>query len=197
MEVPVAEVIESSTRAFTAEVYRNVQAPAFGTWVQVPHAGGIVLYGLVSHIEIGSVEPNRRAVAFGKSEEELRRELPQVMELLRTTFRAQIVAYRTGEGHVRQTLPPQPAGVHSFVYACSPEDVCALGAPYDYLRTLLRNPDPAVPVDDLLVAALGQIYTAHHGGPEGRQALVDAGRVLSRLLNDDHERLESILRRAL
>ncbi len=197
MSNPVAEVIESSTRAFTAEVYREAEPPAFGAWVRVPHPSGIVLFGLVSHVEISSFEPNRRAVAFGLAEEELRRERPQVLELLRTTFRAQVVAYRDAAGRVRQTLPPQPAGVHGFVYPCASDDVCALGAPYDYLRTLLRNPDPAVPVDDLLVAALGQIYAAHRGGPDGRQALIDAGRALSRLLNDDHERLQSVLRRAV
>ena len=91
----------------------------------------------------------------------------------------------------------QPAGLHGFVYPCAADEICALGAPYDYLRTLLRNPDPAVPVDDLLVAALGQIYTAHDGGPDGQAALIEAGRALSRLLNDDHERLQSILRRAV
>jgi hypothetical protein len=195
--MPVAEVIESSTRAFLAEVYRDAAPPPFGTWVRVLHANGTVLYGLVSQVEIGSFEPNRRAVAFGRTEDELRREMPQVLELLRTTFHAQVLAYRDAAGRVRQTLPPQPAGIHCFVEPCAADDVCALGAPYDYLRTLLRSPDPAVPVDDLLVAALGQVYTAHHGGLDGQQAVIAAGRALSRLLNDDHERLQSILRRAL
>lgn len=197
MEKRIAEVIDSNTRSFLAEVYRDEEPPAFGSWVRVPNTDGLVLYGLVSHVEIGSYEPNRRAVAFGRTEDELRRELPQVMELLRTTFRAQVVAYRSTDGILRQTLPPQPAGIHRFVEACTNDDVCALGAPYDYLRTLVRNPDPAVPVDELLVATLGGIYEAHHGGPDGQRALIAAGRVLSRLLDDDHERLESILRRAL
>lgn len=196
MSTPIAETIESSTRALTAEVYREAEAPAFGSWVQVRHANGLLLYGLVSHVEIGSYEPNRRAVAFGRTEEELRREMPQVMELLRTTFRAQVLAYRDADGTVRQTLPPHPAPLHSFITACAPDHIRALGAPYDFLRTLLRNPDPAVPVDELVVAVLGQVYRAHDGGPEGQRAVVDAGRALGRLLNDDHERLQSILRRA-
>lgn len=191
-----AEVITSSTRAFEAEVYREAESPAFGSWVRVRHASGVELFGLVSHVEIGSVEPNRRAVAFGKTPDELRREMPQVLELLRTTFRAQVLAYRDTRGTLRQTLPPHPPGIHDFVAACTAEDICGLHRPFDYLRTLARNPDPAVPVDELLVAVLQQLYQAYDGGPDGTEALVEAGRVLSRLLHDDHERLQSILRRA-
>lgn len=190
-----AEVIASSTRAFEAEVYRDAEPPAFGSWVYVEQPGGTTLYGLVSHVEIGSLEPNRRAVAYGMSEEELRREMPQVAELLRTTFRAQVLAYGNSQGEVRQTLPPQPAGIHAFVEACSMEQCRKLGAPFDYLRTLVQSPDPSVPVDDLLVAVLTRIYEAHGGRHGGQEMLVEAGRVLSRLLNDDHERLQSILRR--
>lgn len=194
MSEPIAEVIESSTRSFQAEVYREVDPPAFGTWVRVPQ-GRTALYAVVSHVEIGSFEPNRRAVAFGKTPDELRREMPQVLELLRTTFRAQVVAFQPHGGPIRQTLPPHPADIHAFVEACSSDEVTALGAPFDYLRTLVRHPDPSVPIDDLLVALLGQIYTAHGGKHGGEQALLAAGRALSRLMDDDHERLQSILRR--
>ncbi|RMH67464.1 MAG: hypothetical protein D6685_03515 [Bacteroidetes bacterium] len=196
MRKPIAEVIESGTRSFVAEVYREAEPPSFGAWVRVP-GGAAVLYAVVSHVEIGSVEPNRRAVAFGKTPDELRREMPQVLELLRTTFRAQVVAYRPEGGPLRQTLPPQPADIHAFVAPCPADEVKALGAPFDYLRTLVRHPDPSVPVDDLLVALLGQIYTAHGGPHGGEQALLAAGRVLSRLMDDDHERLQSVLRRVV
>jgi hypothetical protein len=197
IEDVVAEVIFSTTSSFVAEVHRGKEAPAFGSWVRVGHTRGIELYGLVSHVEVESLDPNRRAVALGKTNEELRREMPHVLELLRVTFRAQTVAYRDQGGSVRQTLPPFPASIHDFVYVCSPQKVCALGRPYDYLRTLARNPDPAVPADDLIISALRQIYESHGRKAEGEAELVEAGRVLSRLLNDDHERLHSILRRAV
>ena len=195
-ESGIAEVIASSTRAFEAEVYREAAPPAFGGWVRVPRAGGHTLFGLVSHVEISPFEPNRRAVAFGKTEDELRREMPQVLDLLRTTIRVQVLAYReAAEATVRQTLPPHPAPLHAFVYACSDDEVCALGQPYDFLRTLVRHADPAVPVDDLVVAVLSNVYHAHGGRHGGEAELVAAARTLSRLLDDDHERLQSILRR--
>ena len=178
-----------------AEVYRDGEPPAFGAWVQVRQQRGLVLFGLVSHVEINSYDPHRRAVALGMTEEELQQEMPHVPELLRTTVHAQVLAYQDAHRALRQTLPPHPAGVHDFVYPCTADEVRRLGRPYDYLRTLVRHPDPSVPIDDLVVAVLSHVYDAHGGRHGGQDELVAAGRALSRLLNDDHERLQSILRR--
>ncbi len=190
----IGEVIESNTRQFVAEVYRDQAPPAFGSWVCVTLTGGWTLYGLVSHVELGSTEPGRRPMALGRTPDELRREMPHVLELIRTTFRAQVLAYEDPQGRMHQTLPPYPAAIHAFVEACPPTIVQRLSQPYDFLRTLVQSPDPAVPIDDLLVAVLRQIRAGYRD-PEGTQALIEAGRLLSRLLRDDHERLEAILRR--
>lgn len=191
----IAEVIASSTRTYEAEVARTAEAPAFGSWVEADAPGGTTLYAVVSHVTIGSVEPGRQARALGRTRDELQREMPQVLELLRTTFRAQVVAYRGPDGTVRQTLPPHPADLHAFVRVCPPSTVQQIGAPFDFLRSLVRHPDPEVPMDDLLVALLGQVYQAHGAQHGGAEALVQAGKMLSRLMDDDHERLRSILRR--
>ena len=200
---PVAEVVASSTREVVAEVYPDAEVPAFGSWVEVETDDGTVLYGLVSHAETGSVEPGRQAVALGAEydRDRIRREMPQILELVRTTVRAQILAYwdghaRTdGQPRVRQTLPPRPAALHDRLRCCAPDAVARIAAPYDALRTLARHPDPAVPADDLLAAVLRNLHDAHGGGADGQAVLVQAGRALARLLDDDHERLQSILRR--
>lgn len=193
----LGEVIESSTRQFVAEVYDEADPPAFGQWVRVDGDGETGIFGLVSHVETGSYDSNREAVALGLSAEEREEEMPMVQELLRTTVRVQVLARRTSSGEIRQTLPPHPPDIHDFVFPCDDSHVRALDAPYDFLRTLIENPDPDVPVDDLLVAILRRIYVAHGEEHGGRDALVSAGRALSRLLDDDHERLQSILRRVL
>ncbi len=192
---PIAEVIESSTRHFVAEVLRDAEAPDFGAWAEVALEDGTSLFAVVAHVERGSVEPGRRAMALGMDRAMLRREMPQVMELIRTTFRAQVLAYRDARGTLHQTLPPRPAALHDMVRPCSDDAVCALAAPFDYLRTLVRHPEMGVPTDDLLVALLRRTYRAYGAGEEGTRALLSAGRALSRLLDDDHERLQSILRR--
>lgn len=193
----VAEVIESSTRHLVAEVNRDAEPPAFGAWVEVPLEDGSVIYAVVGHIEVGSIEPGRRAMAMGLDREALRREMPQVLELVRTTFRAQVVAFRDASGRLRQTLPPRPAALHDRVRCCADDDVAALAAPYDTFRTLLHGADERLPTDDLLAAMLRRLYDAHGRGDEGQRALVAAGQALARLLGDDHERLQSILRRAV
>jgi len=189
----IGEVIESSTRQFVAEVHEEAEPPAFGSWVRVEHERGGALFGLVSHVEVGSYDHSRQAVALGMDADERAREMPMVQELLRTTVRAQLLAVRDEDGPLRQTLPPWPPGIHDFVYPCNRDEVCAIGPPYDFLRTLVQHPDGDVPVDDLIVAVLRGLHEAH--GTDGRDALVRAGRSLSRLLDDDHERLQSILRR--
>jgi hypothetical protein len=185
-----------------AEVLKGQEAPPFGSWVEVATQDGTVLYALVSHAETGSVEPGRQAVALGRSHDELRREMPHVFELIRTTFRAVVLGYwdgrsraADGEPRVHQTLPPRPAALHDFVRCCAPDAVARLGAPYDFLRSLALFPDPAVPADDLLAAVLRGLRRAHGEGDAGNRAVLAAGRALARLLHDDHERLQSILRR--
>ena len=200
---PFGEVIASSTREIVAEVHAGEAAPAFGSWVEVATADGAVLYALVSHAETGAIEPGRQAVALGAAydRETLQREMPQLAALIRTVVRAQILAYWDGRARreglplVRQTLPPRPPELHDRVRVCGPDAVTALGAPFDVLRTLARHPDPAVPADDLLAAALRGYYDASGRGEDGERVLVAAGSALATLLNDDHERLQSILRR--
>jgi hypothetical protein len=198
MPEPFAEVIESSTRHFVAEVLREEDAPDFGAWTEVALGNGTTLYAVVAHVETGSVEPGRRAIALGMDRPTLRREMPQVLELIRTTFRAQVLAHRDDRGEIHQMLPPRPAALHDMVRPCSDDTVCELGDPrggFDYLRTLVRHPEQGIPTDDLLVALLRRTNRAYGAGGEGKRALVHAGRALSRLLDDDHERLQSILRR--
>ncbi len=197
VESPIAEVVASSTRQIDAEVFEGEAPPDFGTWVEVRLPSGSVLYGLVSHVEIGMIEAGRRVRAYGLDEDEIRRERPHLPGLISTVLRAQLLAHRTPQGAVRQTLPPQPARLHDHVYPCAAAAIRTLGAPYDVLRTLAQNPDPAVPVDDLLVAALAGLRAAHPDPTEAETVLVDAARALTRLLRDDHERLHSILRRVV
>lgn len=191
---PVAEVVASSTRALVAEVCRDDDAPAFGAWIAVAHPRGGTLFGLVSHVEIGPTDPGRRIRAHGLTDDEVRRERPHLPGLVACTLRAVLLAHHDGQV-VRQTLPPHPAPLHAFVRLATADEVAAIGPPYDFLRTLALTPDPNVPVDELLVAALANVAAAQPDAPRREAALVEAARALSRLLRDDHERLHSILRR--
>ena len=189
----IGEVLASNTSMLKAQVPVDATAPAFGAWVKVEQEGKTI-YAVVSMVEQGSVMPSRQPTALGKTPEELMREMPQVLELLRTSFTAVIIAHKDADGTMRQSLPPNPAAMHGFVKPCGQDEIKAIGPPFDFLRTLVNSADTAVSTDDVLIAVLQQIRVAHED--EGYAILVEAGRTLSRLLRDDHERLQAILRRA-
>ena len=193
MEGPIAEVIASKTSEFTAELFRGVEVPALGQWLRVERPDGRVTYGLISHLEIAPYDQNRRPEALGRSRDELRMEMPHVLELIRTVITVSVCAQRDASGRLRQSNPAHPVYIHDFVYACDEEHTRAMAEPYDYLRTLVNANASSSALDDLLVAVLTGIHEAHGTDTQ----LVQASRALSRLFKDDHERLQSILRRVV
>ncbi len=184
----VGEVVESSTTELVAEARQLHGAPSFGRFVRVDSEVPIV--GIVFNVFTHSIETNRRPTAYGKTEDELRLEQPQIFELLRTEFQALVIGYIDKTGPV-QILPPQPARIHSFVHVCSEEQIRTFTHTDDYMRCIINA--FKVPTDELLIAALRQTMRAHGGD---RAYLVRMGKELSRLLGDDYDRLSSIVRRA-
>ena len=184
----IGEVIESSTTQFTAECIERECVPPFGSLVVA--VSDYEVYGLVFEVRTVSVDPGRRPMAYGKTEEELMMEQPQIFELLRTEFQAVICGYRDREG-VRQALPPTPPRIHSFVYPCDLEGVRDFTSSFDFLRMLFSS-YLRIPIDELIIASLRNAYLARDGDPS---YLIKAGKELSKLLGDDYERLNSIFRR--
>lgn len=183
----VGEVIESSTGDFLAESRELNGSPPFGSFVKV--VGRSTVIGLVFSVSTHSIEPNRRPTAYGKTEEELRLEQPQIFELLKTEFRAIIVGYLDSAG-AHPFLPPQPPRIHSFVHACDADEVRMFTATSDYLRAIVNA--SRLPTDDLLIASVRSAWLAHN---RDMAYLVAIGKELSRLIRDDYGRLSSIIRR--
>ena len=184
----IAEVIESSTTEFAAQARDLHGSPPFGAFVKAGTSP--TSFAMIYTISTGSTDPNRRPIAYGKTEEQLRKEQPQIFELLRTEIRARIVGYADEYG-MQQLLPPQPPKLHSFVFTCTPEEVRAFTQRFEYLRTLLGIGGTLS--DELLIAAIQQSCACQ--AQTARSCLIRAGKELSRLLRDDYDRLESILRR--
>ena len=78
------------------------------------------------------------------------------------------------------------------IYACTPEDIRAFTARFDFFRMALNSIE--VPGDELLAAAVRSAATAQ---PDQDRAdyLREAGRELARLLARDLSRLENLLKR--
>lgn len=153
--------------------------------------GPRTLYAVVYLAETGPLEAGRPLTAFGLDEEELRREQPQIYELLATRFSACLVAHRGSDGVMRPSLPPRPPRPHARVYVCGDSEVRELTERLDYLRGLLTGSLP-VPPDELVAALLRSAWRAH-GGDES--FLLRAGRELAALLPRDYDRLRALIGR--
>ena len=183
----IGEVIESSTSTFTAQACELNNAPGFGTFVK--SGDDPVSFGLVHDIRTQSADSNRKPTAYGMTEEELRREQPQIFELLRTEFDVVIVGHEGERGPV-QILPPKPPGIHAFCYTCSDREVKALTENGDYVRMILGASE--IRSDDLIIASVRSAWAVRGFD---MAYLVTLGKELSRLIRDDYERLSSLIRR--
>lgn len=159
----------------------------------------VAVYALVYGANTTSLEPNRRPSALGfEDEDEMRRQQPQIFELLRTEFSGLLVAYSEGaDTALRRHLPPRPPRIHSRVYPCTAEETRVLTADLSFLRGVLLPSGGAlagVPSDELAAACLRQARAAHPDDPE---FLLRAGRMVATILASDYERLQAILRNVL
>jgi predicted RecB family nuclease len=152
----------------------------------------VELYGIVNNASTTSLEPGRKPIARGKdeaTEEDIYKSSPQLSKLLRSEFSALVVGHRAGD-KLYHYLPPSPARIHAFVYACSPEEVKEFSWSLDFLSILVSSQLP-VPVEELVSAALRQMAQAQ---PDPRAFLVAAGKELAVLLTDFNQ-LKAILGR--
>jgi len=94
---------------------------------------------------------------------------------------------------VIHSLPPQPPMTLDPIYACTPEDIRAFTARFDFFRMALNSIE--VPGDELLAAAVRSAATAQPDQDRG-DYLREAGRELARLLARDLSRLENLLKRS-
>ncbi len=202
---PVGEVFEASTTSFTAESRLLDAPPTFGSFVRISPSSSEVneeqypfedqapatgtVYGLVMEARTASREPNRRAASFGLSEEDLRREQPQIFEFLATDFVCLTIAH-AAEGEIRPYLPPRPPRLHAPVLMCSESEVCRIVKGFAFLRAITTADCQCC--DELIAASLREGYRCS-GKDDG--FFVRAGKELAALLANDYERLAAILRK--
>jgi hypothetical protein len=157
------------------------------------------VYALVYAAETTSIEPNRRPAALGyEDEDDLRRQQPQIFELLRTDFSGLMVAHSIGgDKGLRRYVPPTPPRIHARVYRCQPEEVRALTEDLSFLRSVLAPAGSAVvglPADELASACLREARAVQH---DDARYLLRAGKALAAILAEDYERLQAILRNVI
>ena len=194
-----AEVIETSSTGYTAQCYDLNAAPPLGSLVKTS-VDGITIFAVVAHVSTTSLEPGRKPVARGKdevTEEDIFKANPQLEKLLRCEVNAVIVGHQTpdpvGGGEIRHYLPPRPARLHGFVYACSDGEVRDFSKKTGFI-TLLLSAQGEVSAEEMTAATLRRM-SASYEGDERRKFLLTAGKALAQLLSADYNRLKTILER--
>lgn len=192
METRVGEVIEASTTEFTAQCYELYQMPPLGSLVKTK-SGDNEIIGIVCNAATTGLEPGRKPLARGKdetSEEAIYQSSPQLLKLLKSEFGVLVVGFKQGD-QTHQYLPPQPARIHSFVYACSPEELKEFSRSLAFLNILLNTRLP-VAIEELVAASLRQMSLVND---DAHAFLVGAGKELAGLLGNEYNRLKTILGR--
>jgi len=191
-EKRVGEVIKAGSAEFIAQCYQLDEAPPLGCLVKTQGKPGHI-YGVVYDVETQSLEPGRRVVARGEkldSKDEVFAANPQLSRLLATDFKVLVVGQVDGKKQ-RYYLPPTSAAIHSFVYICQTEEVRSFTESLDFLSLLLYS-RIMVPVDEVVASCLRHASLTH---PDVDAFLVKAGKELARVLSNDINRLNSLLKR--
>lgn len=182
-------MVESTSTSFVAQCYQLEGAPALGGLVRTDSPD---IYGVVGSVTTEPLDSARPVLARGQdadSEEDVIRDNPQLARLLTSRFEVYISGHAE-DGVTHQYLPPRPPRVHSFVYACDPEEISNFTSSLDLLRLLLNS--GASHADEIVGACIRQA-AASHDRPD--EFLNLACRTLAVELSADVARLNSILRR--
>jgi len=184
----IGEVVEVYTTRFLAQSDSLSDPPHFGSFVKA-ESHGMNIYGLVYNVHEASIDPSRRAMAYGLERDELLRRRPEIAEFLKIEFEAAIIGF-SDAGYIRAYLPPFPPRIHSFVYQCEGNEVLELTEDLEFIRSI--NALPGLPVEELAAASIRLAY-AERGND--RAFLVRAGQEIAQLLKDEYEKARSIIRR--
>jgi hypothetical protein len=184
------EIIESSLNNFLAQSWRWDHAPSFGSLL-VAHTETRTIFGLVSQVKTGSMDATRYPFAYQKTEEELRREQPQIFEFLKTTFSSIIIGYQE-KGRIFYVLAPEPPKIHTMLRAASDQEYKNFFISDHYLSLLFSSGGMDIHIDELFLAIVR--HHAQHGLLY-QERLEHMVTTFSLLTNNDYVRLKLLLQR--
>ncbi|MFH0898204.1 MAG: hypothetical protein V1855_01355 [bacterium] len=198
---PFAEIIQSNLDHFTAQSWQWDMFPNFGSLVEV-QSGENTIFGCVTSIQTGSMDPMRSPFPYQKTEAELRAEQPQIFEFLQTTFNVQILGYEKNLQHTtlpthnerrfHYQIPSKPCKIHAFVKQSSQQTFSQFLQNPDFLHLLFAFQNQINNLDELLLAIL------RHLGSFGiltKCKLNDFCQRFSLLNGNDYRRLKLFLQR--
>jgi len=187
----LGRILRSTSTTFTFGRTLNAgDLPSFGDLVTAD-AAGVQVYGLIYEILVEDDPFVRQVVAAADDMPAEKIEDMRQRRQVPVQITALAVAFRQHDRLV-QGIPPRPPGALQPVLACDCPETREVLADFGFFRIILNHSQ--APADELLAASL--IHAAGCQLPgQDRGYLLDAGRDLVRLLAQEPNRLDAILRR--
>lgn len=183
----IGRVLRASTAGFAIGCrVAQLSEPSFGSLVKaMPMQEGEAVYGLIYDMHIDD-DPLVRRLVLTEDPPQSVIEDQRNNRLLPIEMSVLAIGYQSG-GAFTAGLPPRPPLNLDPVYLClEPSEVRSITESPSYLRLVLRASSSQVPVDQLLVAHIRQIY--HQRGDDAlwaRQTITE----LVQLLRSDYDLL--------
>lgn len=184
------EVVESSLREWVAQSWQWNKFPEFGSIVAIEDKE-VNLFGIVHHIQTGSIDSNRQPFTYQKTEEELLQEQPQIFELLKTNFSCLVLGYQEN-GSFFNMYAPKPAKIHSFVRQATLPEIQHAFKSSQYLQLIFSQSGTISSLDELLLALLKNLTTLNIMQNDNFEEFIQT---FSLLTKNDYCRLKLFLQR--
>lgn len=187
----IGRVLRSSTVGFVIGCrVGQLSVPSFGCLVKAqPVDSGEAIYGLIYNMNVDD-DPLVRRLVLAESPPEAVVNDQRQNRLLPIEMSVLSVGY-TRNGRLHHGLPPRPPLNLDPAYLCfKEEEIIRFTERLGYLRLILRTVDTPVPVDQLLVAHIQDIYRLRNYDLDWTTAAIHE---LIELLRSDYETLIPML----
>lgn len=184
------EVIASSLTQLTVQAWELEQYPPFGSLIRT-HYEKMDCFGIVCDIQTGPKDAARTPLAFGKTVQELKQEQPHIFQLLHTIVTVLPLGY-THKTDIVYAIPPCPAPIHSFAYACASKELMLFFSNMQWLITFFNLAQQNPLFDELLLALLHNAHRSEALNNKIMQEIIDTFCLLT---HNDYWKLKIFLQR--
>jgi hypothetical protein len=187
----IGRVTRCSTSGFVGALRApEPELPIFGGFCKASaQQGKSYVIGVIYNISIEDDELTRQmATLENPIQEELADQ--QVLRQVPVEYSVLSIGYQTNDRYI-YSLPPQPPLALATIQVMTSEEILNFTEQLDFIPLILSADN--LPADELLAASLRNAASVRHG-PNQTTYLIEAGRYCARLLSNDLNRLDNVLR---
>ena len=187
----IGRVTRCSTSGFVGALRApDPELPIFGGFCKAgAQQGKSYVIGVIYNISIEDDELTRQmATLENPIQEELADQ--QVLRQVPVEYSVLSIGYQSNDRYM-YSLPPQPPLALATIQVMTSEEILNFTERLDFIPLILSADN--LPADELLAASLRKAASVRHG-PNQRSFFIEAGRYCARLLSNDLNRLDNVLR---